>query len=83
MWDDVVPWYLEPTSETRFEQRSVSVHEEPSVVEFELDESGKATAPLFLAGSVAERGRLECVDDLPEEWKRTHVRSRTGSARLA
>jgi hypothetical protein len=69
MWGDVAPWYMKSLSETEFEQGIVPGHqEEPLMVTFEFGEDSTAVALTFET-MFDDRGRLERLGDLPEEWR--------------
>lgn len=67
MWGDVAPWYMKSVTDTRFVQAWTNPGAKPVIVEFETGAKGEAQALEF--GSVLEDfGRLERLDDLPENW---------------
>lgn len=69
MWGDVAPWYMKSISETEFEQAWVPDYApEPIEVRFEIGEEGLVVAMEFQT-VFDDRGRLQRLGDLPEEWR--------------
>lgn len=67
MWGDVAPWYMKSVSETRFEQQWTTPGAEPIIAEFETNEEGGARTLVFET-VFDDRGRLQRVGELPEDW---------------
>jgi len=67
MGGDVAPWYMASIGDTRFEQRYIGSQPEPLIVDLETAGEGQATA-LSFETVFTERGTIERLGDLPEDW---------------